>query len=107
MVGEAAAGVAVTEALKALGDPVRWNIFIRIAAEPEVGNADLVVVAAVSKPTMSYHLRVLREAGLIQIRKSGRQHYYRVRREHGVRLVESARAQLAEFGRPAPRIAVS
>jgi len=87
--------MSVTDVMKALGDPVRWDLFIRIAARPEVGGAELGVGSAVSKPTMSYHLGVLRDAGLIQIRTEGRHRYYRVHRDYGARVVADARRSLA------------
>ncbi|HTF11780.1 MAG TPA: metalloregulator ArsR/SmtB family transcription factor [Asanoa sp.] len=86
--------MSVTDVMKALGDPVRWDLFIRIAARPEVGGTELGEAAAVSKPTMSYHLGVLRDAGLIQIRKQGRHHFYRVHREYGARVLADARRRL-------------
>jgi len=67
--------------LKALGDPVRWSIVQQIAAAGELACITLEDTLPVSKPTISYHLKILHQAGLIDVRKSGRNRYYSVRRE--------------------------
>lgn len=56
---------AVANALAALGDPTRRDIFERILARPSriLFLADNV---AVSRPAVSHHVRVLKEAGLVR-----------------------------------------
>lgn len=56
---------AVAQALAALGDPTRRDIFERILARPSriLFLADNV---AVSRPAVSHHVRVLKEAGLVR-----------------------------------------
>ena len=66
---------------KALGDPVRWSIIQQITAAGELACVTLEDTLPVAKPTISYHLRILHQAGLIDVRKSGRNRYYSVRRE--------------------------
>lgn len=67
---------------RALGDPVRWVILRHLAAaRGEVGASELGDVVTVGQPTLSYHLAVLREAGLTERRKVGRQHFHRIRPE--------------------------
>ena len=69
---EQAAGV-----LKALSDPVRLRLFAQIALErDETCVCDLPDVG-VSQPTVSHHLRKLREAGLIDSERRGTWVYYR------------------------------
>ncbi|HVV08155.1 metalloregulator ArsR/SmtB family transcription factor [Amycolatopsis sp.] len=78
------------QSFRALGDPVRWVILRHLAATPgEVGASEFADVVSVGQPTLSYHLAVLREAGLIEQRKEGRQHFHRIRPE--------AVAHVAEF----------
>ena len=62
-------------ALDALGDPTRRALFELIAAEPRaVGElADLVPV---SRPAVSQHLRVLKDAGLLSVRREGNRNIY-------------------------------
>jgi ArsR family transcriptional regulator len=65
---------------KALGDPVRLRILSRItsAAEGEICVCDITADDfEVSGPTISHHLRVLREAGLIEGERRGTWVYYR------------------------------
>jgi ArsR family transcriptional regulator, arsenate/arsenite/antimonite-responsive transcriptional repressor len=58
-------------ALKALAHPVRLGIVGRLAAEPEICACDFTEVFAVSQPTISAHLKALREAGVVQTRRDG------------------------------------
>jgi ArsR family transcriptional regulator, arsenate/arsenite/antimonite-responsive transcriptional repressor len=65
---------------KALGDPVRLRILSRItsASEGEICVCDITGDDFdVSGPTISHHLRVLREAGLIDGERRGTWVYYR------------------------------
>jgi ArsR family transcriptional regulator len=65
---------------KALGDPVRLRILSRITSAPE-GEICVCDITGddfdVSGPTISHHLRVLREAGLIEGERRGTWVYYR------------------------------
>jgi ArsR family transcriptional regulator, arsenate/arsenite/antimonite-responsive transcriptional repressor len=59
------------EALRALAHPVRWGILRRLAAEPGICACDFTEFFDVSQPTISAHLKVLREAGLVTTRRIG------------------------------------
>jgi ArsR family transcriptional regulator len=63
---------------KALGDPVRLRLLSLIAARRggEVCVCDLTAAFTVSGPTISHHLKVLRDAGLIDCRRRGTWIYY-------------------------------
>ena len=64
-------------AFKALGDPVRLRLLSMIAASRgEVCVCDLTDAFEVTGPTISHHLRVLREVGLIQCERRGTWVYY-------------------------------
>ncbi|MEQ6900392.1 metalloregulator ArsR/SmtB family transcription factor [Nocardioides sp. YIM 152588] len=69
------------EAFKALGDPIRWAILQQIAAQPELAGSTLEDSLPVSRPTISYHIRILAQADLIEMTKRGRNHYYSLRRD--------------------------
>ncbi|MDJ0923989.1 MAG: metalloregulator ArsR/SmtB family transcription factor [Acidimicrobiia bacterium] len=61
-----------------LADPTRLRLLSLIAASGEACAAcDLVEPLGVSQPTVSHHLKVLREAGLVESDKRGRWVYYR------------------------------
>ncbi len=64
-------------AFKALGDPVRLRLLSMIAARRgEVCVCDLTDAFDVTGPTISHHLKVLRELGLIQGERRGTWVYY-------------------------------
>lgn len=64
---------------KALGDPVRLRLFSAVASHPR-GEACVCDVSdvGVSQPTVSHHLKKLREAGLLTCERRGTWVYYRV-----------------------------
>ncbi len=65
---------------KALGDPVRLRLVSMIGARDggEVCVCDLTSAFDLSQPTISHHLKVLREAGLIDSERRGTWVYYRL-----------------------------
>jgi DNA-binding transcriptional ArsR family regulator len=68
--------------LDALADPTRRAVFELVAAEPRpVG--ELAARLPVSRPAVSQHLRVLKDAGLVIDETAGTRRVYRVDR-HGV-----------------------
>jgi ArsR family transcriptional regulator len=69
---ELAAGFA------ALADPARLRLLSLIAAQAEVCACELVGPVGKSQPTVSHHLKVLAEAGLVVGDKRGRWVWYRV-----------------------------
>ena len=75
-----AQAAALARVFKALADPVRLRLLSMIAGA-ESGEAcvcQLTVGFDVSGPTISHHLKVLREAGLIEGDRRGTWIYYRV-----------------------------
>lgn len=68
-------------AFRALGDPVRLRLLslLLTAAGGEVCACDLVDPLERSQPTVSHHLRVLREAGLVTASKRGANVWYAAR----------------------------
>jgi ArsR family transcriptional regulator len=57
--------------LRALAHPVRWGILERLAAEPGICACDFTEFFDVSQPTVSAHLKALREAGLVTTQRRG------------------------------------
>jgi ArsR family transcriptional regulator len=70
---------ALAPMFKALGDPVRLRLLSMIASAPdgEVCVCDLSGEFDLTGPTISHHLKVLREAGLIDGDRRGTWVYYR------------------------------
>jgi ArsR family transcriptional regulator len=71
----------VASLLKALSDPVRLRLMSIIAAVDETCVCELTTPFDVSQPTISHHLKVLREAGLVDSERRGTWVWYRARRE--------------------------
>lgn len=71
---------ALAEVFAALADPTRLRLFdlVRRAGEGGVCSCDLVEPLDRSQPTISHHLKVLREAGLVESRKEGTWVWYSV-----------------------------
>jgi len=75
---------AVSQArlLKALADPTRLRILSLLSRhEGEVCVFEIVESFTLEQPTISHHLRILRDAGLVDCRKRGLWAYYYVRRD--------------------------
>ena len=66
---------------KALADARRFAILERIAAGEETACQHLCSEFPVSQPTMSHHLRLLVDVGLIEMRRDGQYAHYRLRAE--------------------------
>jgi ArsR family transcriptional regulator len=65
--------------LRAIADPVRLSIVRQLAAQADsVCACDLTECCTVSQPTVSHHLRVLREAGVVTTERHGTYIYYRL-----------------------------
>ena len=98
------------EALTALGDPTRRAIFECLARGPRaVGQ--LASELPVSRPAVSQHLRVLREAGLVTDRPDGTRRIYQIEPQ-GVRAIHAYLDQmwgqaLASFQAAAVRAAAA
>jgi ArsR family transcriptional regulator, arsenate/arsenite/antimonite-responsive transcriptional repressor len=71
----------VAPQLKALAEPVRLRLMSLIASHPggEACVCDLNEAFELSQPTISHHLKVLHEAGLLDRQKRGVWVYYRAR----------------------------
>ncbi len=76
---------------KALADPTRRALFVRLCTEGDKTVAALTEKAGVSQPVVSKHLRVLKEAGLVSNRPDGRQTHYSARPDALVPLTDWAR----------------
>ena len=63
---------------KALADPTRIALVNRLAGANEVCVCELVTDFDLSQPTISHHLRLLREAGLVEAERRGTWAYYRL-----------------------------
>jgi ArsR family transcriptional regulator, arsenate/arsenite/antimonite-responsive transcriptional repressor len=93
--GHAAAANGVVTLFKALGDPTRYEIFRLISSQPqEICVCDITSRFNVSQPTISHHLKILREVGLITVARRGVWAYYAVD-PRGVEHLQSAVGTMA------------
>ena len=71
----------LSRAFKALGDPIRLRLMSMIASAPggEACVCDLTPPFTISGQTISHHLKVLREAGLVDAERRASWVYYRAR----------------------------
>ena len=63
---------------KALGDPTRLAIISQLAGAGEVCVCNLVPESGLGQPTISHHLKLLREAGLVASERRGTWAHYRL-----------------------------
>ncbi len=75
-----ARAATTSDAFNAVAEPRRRDIlsFLALEARPV---ADIVDRLGLEQPSVSKHLRVLREVGLVEVRREGRQMFYRTNAE--------------------------
>ncbi|MGD0863281.1 MAG: metalloregulator ArsR/SmtB family transcription factor [Candidatus Limnocylindrales bacterium] len=81
--------------LQAAADPTRLSILRTLSAQGEVCACDFSDCCGVGQPTVSHHLRVLREAGWVTTERRGTWIWYAIRPEALARFRELA-GQLAD-----------
>ncbi|HEY8755821.1 MAG TPA: metalloregulator ArsR/SmtB family transcription factor [Candidatus Dormibacteraeota bacterium] len=80
--GSIAAGASdLSVAFEGLANPTRLLIVESLASIVEMRVSELAELCMVSQPRMSWHLRILRKAGIIRTRRDGREVYCRLDRE--------------------------
>jgi DNA-binding transcriptional ArsR family regulator len=79
---------------QALADPTRLAIVRELAGSPEVCACDFTSCCDVRQPTISHHLRVLREAGVVASERRGTWIYYRL----APAVADRLRGLASEFG---------
>lgn len=72
--------MAASDVFKLMADPTRRQL-IELTAARERGVSELVDVTGLSQPAVSKQLAKLREAGLVSVRKDGRNRLYRAQTE--------------------------
>jgi DNA-binding transcriptional ArsR family regulator len=71
-----ARAATTSDAFNAVAEPRRRDILDYLAAS-ERPVSDIVEALAIAQPSVSKHLRVLRDVGLVDMRRDGRQVFYR------------------------------
>lgn len=94
--------------LQAAADPTRLAILRQLSDAPEVCACDFTACCDVAQPTVSHHLKVLRDAGWVAAERRGTWVWYSLRAEAVARFRElvgeigGGRAVAASSGRPLP-----
>jgi DNA-binding transcriptional ArsR family regulator len=88
-------GLDCVEALKALGEETRVRIVGLLFEEP-LGVCEIANRLGLTHYNVSKHLRILREAGLVDVEKHGREHVYSVPSK--IRKNPGARARVLDLG---------
>ena len=83
MIGAVARAATTSDAFNAVAEPRRREILDHLASGEHSVN-DLVIRLSLEQPSVSKHLRVLRDVGLVRVRRHGRQMMYRTNAE-GIR----------------------
>jgi ArsR family transcriptional regulator len=68
----------LADRFKALADPTRVAIVNALSVADEVCVCNLTATFELSQPTISHHLKILREAGLVEASRRGTWAYYRL-----------------------------
>jgi len=79
---------AVTNVMRALGDPTRRAVYERIVGADEITVVELTRGSGVTQGAISQHLKSLKQAGLVVERPDGRKVFYRARPEGLAPLVD-------------------
>ncbi|MDO4792397.1 MAG: metalloregulator ArsR/SmtB family transcription factor [Buchananella hordeovulneris] len=82
-------------AFKVLGNPSRLGLLLHLQ-DHECTVSHLVELSGLSQPLVSQHLRSLRSAGLVDVRREGKEAHYRVVDQHVMHVVSDAVAHAAE-----------
>jgi ArsR family transcriptional regulator len=76
--------------LKAVADPYRLTMLATLAAaQDEVCVCEFTDALPLNQPTVSHHLRILREAGLVTCERRGTWVYYRLANDANARLADA------------------
>ncbi|MCB0045245.1 MAG: winged helix-turn-helix transcriptional regulator [Caldilineaceae bacterium] len=78
---------SIAQRVKALSDPTRLTI-LRLIRYFAMDNTEMAEFLEISRPAVSVHTKILREAGLIESRQAGRQARHTVKRNEVRRLLE-------------------
>lgn len=86
---------AVAKVFVALGDSHRQRILLMFEPGERLNVSEIAAASALSRPAISYHLKILREAGVLLSEKRGREVYFWVNRAR----LESALAAVTDYVR--------
>jgi len=89
-------GEGSVQLLSVVADPVRWRLLDELARRGTLCVCDLKPIGAVAPNVLSYHLKVLREAGLVTAAKRGRWVDYTITDDAADRLAAALPGRVGE-----------
>lgn len=82
------------DAFSALGDPIRLKMVRLLAQHDSLCVCEIQAAFEVGQPTVSHHLKVLRDADLVDVQRKGTWAYYILRRDSVKELVQELLAEI-------------
>lgn len=76
-----------------LGDPIRQQIIALLIDKESMNVGQIAEHIPMSRPTVSHHLKILRQAGLLKVQKKGTEMFYRLEFDEAIALMK----QLVHF----------
>jgi DNA-binding transcriptional ArsR family regulator len=73
---------AVSDVFFALGDPHRQRILLTFERDEELNVSQIVSVSTLSRPAVSHHLKILRDAGILVSEKRGKEVFFRINKNY-------------------------
>ncbi|MDO3409461.1 metalloregulator ArsR/SmtB family transcription factor [Saccharibacillus sp. CPCC 101409] len=73
-----------TDILKALADPYRQDILMMFMLDKRLNVSQVVERSRLSRPAISHHLKILKQAGVLDSRKEATEVYYSLTREDSI-----------------------
>lgn len=86
-----------TALLQALGEAPRQQILMLLSEAQGLNVGQIAALLPLSRPAISHHLKVLREAGLVACEKRGTENLYALSLQDGVQRLGALLQQLAVF----------
>ena len=96
----------IAEIAALIGDPARANILYALKSDEVISAGSLAEIAGVAHSTASEHLAKLAAAGLVQVRKDGRNRYYQLSSETAAEILENIEslARISQRQVPTPAV---
>ena len=79
----------ISKVYSALGDEHRQRILLTFEPGERLNIGEIVGVSTLSRTAVSHHLRILREAGVLQCRKEGKEVYYWINKAFVIEAMET------------------
>ncbi|MDD4886473.1 MAG: metalloregulator ArsR/SmtB family transcription factor [Thiomonas sp.] len=85
---------ACTPLFFALGEMGRQQILLLLTQDAELNVKQLAQRLPLSRPAISHHLKILRQAGLVTVRQAGVENYYALSADNALRLLKQFVAEI-------------